>query len=340
MKGQQVFALPELPESWTETLDSLRAPRERDEPPWEWRKRPPQPVVFRPLERIGEERVHLHLEHPFIQRILSRFRSQGYSARDLSRVTVVPNPHDALVRVIAFGRVSLFGPGAARLHDELVSVAAQWLEAGDGAHLKPFADEADRRAVETLEKLFQEAQALGAVPDNIQARLIESAPQDFATLWQAVKEEAEDRAHRATQLLSRRGQVHSRVVYVQIPDSAPSGVVGAFREALDVFGIGQDVAEGVVDLRSVAETVGQLADRGLVVVLDEFQYFSRQKLSDFSSHVAAKGFPGSRSLIVQAATGIPETSKSISSQWTTSPRSFASVPSSAVLSASPARFQS
>src|SRR5690606_7471194 len=123
IQGQQVFQLPELGESWTETLDSLRPPRERDEAPWDWRKRAPQPVVFRPLERIGEERVHLHLEHPFIQRILTRFRSQGYSAQDLSRVTVVPNPRDAIVRVIAFGRVSLFGSGAARLHDEIVSVA-------------------------------------------------------------------------------------------------------------------------------------------------------------------------------------------------------------------------
>src|SRR5690606_27837259 len=112
VKGQEVFALPPLAKTWTEPPDSLRPPRERDEAPWEWRKRPPQPVVFRPLDRIGEERVHLHLEHPFIQRILTRFRSQGYSAQDLSRVTVVPNPRDAIVRVIAFGRVSLFGPGA------------------------------------------------------------------------------------------------------------------------------------------------------------------------------------------------------------------------------------
>lgn len=205
VQGQEVFELPPLGENWTETLDSLRPPRERDEPPWEWRKRKPQAVVFRPLERIGEERVHLHLEHPFIQRILSRFRSQGYSAQDLSRVTVVPNPHDAITRVIAFGRVSLFGPGAARLHDEIVSVSAQWLEAKGKGHLKPFADEADRRALETLERLFQDIPKLGAVSKEIQARLRLSAPQDFGALWTAVKDEAEERAHRATQQLITRG---------------------------------------------------------------------------------------------------------------------------------------
>ncbi len=212
VKGQQVFQLPPLSDSWTETLDSLRPPRERDEPPWEWRKRPPQPVVFRPLDRIGEERVHLHLEHPFIQRILTRFRSQGYSAQDLSRVTVVPNPHDAVTRVIAFGRVSLFGPGAARLHDELVSVAAPWLEAKGKGHLKPFAEDADRRALQTLEQLFQESSKLGEVPQEIQQRLIESAPADFAALWSAVKDEAEDRAHRATQQLTDRGHTEAEAL--------------------------------------------------------------------------------------------------------------------------------
>lgn len=212
VKGQEVFQLPALSDSWTETLDSLRPPRERDEPPWEWRKRPPQPVVFRPLDRIGEERVHLHLEHPFIQRILSRFRSQGYSAQDLSRVTVVPNPHDAVTRVIAFGRVSLFGPGAARLHDELISVAAPWLEAQGKGHLKPFAEDADRRALQTLEALFQDSAKLGEVPHEIQARLLKSAPEDFAALWSAVKDEAEDRAHRATQQLTDRGRTEAEAL--------------------------------------------------------------------------------------------------------------------------------
>lgn len=196
------YELPALGQSWAETLDSLRPPRERDEPPWEWRKKKPQPVVFRPLERMGEDRVHLHLEHPFIQRILSRFRAQGYSARDLSRVTVVPNSHDATVRVIAFGRVSLFGPGAARLHDELISVAAPWFESQGPGHLKPFSDEADRRAVDKLKQLFREQH--DPIPAATQARLLASAPGDFAALWAHIQDEAEARAHAASQKLTAR----------------------------------------------------------------------------------------------------------------------------------------
>lgn len=39
------------------------------------------------------------------------------------------------------------------------------------------------------------------------------------------------------------------------------------------------------DLRSTAQAIGVLADRGYVVVLDEFQYFSRKQLSEFISYL-------------------------------------------------------
>ena len=116
-------------------------------------------MVFDPPERINSGLSHLHLQHPLVQRVLSRFLAQGYSAHDLSRVTIVKTSRDSLVRVIAFGRLSLFGPGATRLHDEVISVAAQWLggaqrihsaggdgrqgrpelESGGSKHLKPLA---------------------------------------------------------------------------------------------------------------------------------------------------------------------------------------------------------
>lgn len=236
VSGQEAFELPSLGPSWQDTLDSLRPARERDEEPWEWRKRPPQPVVFRPLEAMGEDRVHLHLEHPFVQRILARFRSQGYSAQDLSRVTVVPNPHDNIARVIVFGRVSLFGPGAARLHDELVSVAAQWLESKGAGHLRPFADEADRRAIETLEGLFHEAPRLASVPEAIQQRLAQTAAGDFAQLWSHVKDEADSRAHAAEQKLTQRGGTEAESLR-QILRVQRAAIVRALEgQQLDLFG--------------------------------------------------------------------------------------------------------
>jgi hypothetical protein len=208
----EVYALPELPPSWERTLDSLRPPRAKDEPEWQWRKRPLQPVVFKPLKRIGEDRVHLHLEHPVVQRLLSRFLSQGYSSHDLSRVTIVPNDRDGLVRVIAFGRISLFGRGASRLHDEVISVAAQRLDARGEGHLRPFADEADRRAITTLEDLLADPAQLEAIPEHVQKQVLKSAAADFAALWPAVKADAEARAHDAKQKLTQRGQQEARAL--------------------------------------------------------------------------------------------------------------------------------
>ena len=111
-----------------------------------------------------------------MQRVLGRFLSQGYSAHDLSRVTVVRTRHDSLVRVIAFGRLSLFGPGATRLHDKLVSVAARWIE-GKESELKPFAEEADRKAVELLEQVLTESPTLEGVSASVQAKLLSLAPE-------------------------------------------------------------------------------------------------------------------------------------------------------------------
>lgn len=205
VEGQQAFALPPLPASWDRTLDSLRRPRRRDEPEWEWRKLPPQPVVFKALDRMGEERVHLHLEHPFVQRILARFLAQGFGAQDLSRVTLVPDDRSGEPRAIAFGRLSLFGPGAARLHDELIAVAAPFRESGDGDHLKPMGTEEDRQAVAHLEELLTRVGGLPAVPEPLRRRLARTAAADFGVLWRHVQDEADGRAHEAAQLLSARG---------------------------------------------------------------------------------------------------------------------------------------
>lgn len=208
----RAWLLPDLPESWQPTLDFLRPPRDREEPIWEWRKRPPEPVIFHPHPRLDSGRVHLHLQHPFVQRILSRFLAQGFSAHDLSRVTVLRNRRDSLVRAIAFGRLSLLGSGATRLHDELVAVAARWIESEGAKGLRPFADEADRRAIALFEQILSEAPALGAVPQAVEKRLAGAAPDVFAALWRHVRDEAESRAHDAAEKLAARGHEESEAL--------------------------------------------------------------------------------------------------------------------------------
>ncbi len=194
------FVLPEMPETWAPTLDVLRRPRGRDESFWDWRATPPLPVTFQPLDTITESVHHLHLEHPFVQRMLARFSS----GHDLARVTVVRSRDDGLVRAIAFGRLSLFGAGAARLHEELVAVAAPWYEARNPRHLKPFASDADRKALDRLETTLEEPGA-GRVPAAARKRLLTSAAGDFATLWPHVRDEADSlRAGRAQEARATR----------------------------------------------------------------------------------------------------------------------------------------
>ena len=200
----EAWQFPEMPDSWQDTLDSLRPARGRNEPFWEFRKKAPLPIVFRPPPKVNSELAHLHLQHPVVQRVLGRFLSQGYSAHDLSRVTVVRTRHDSLVRVIAFGRLSLFGAGATRLHDQLVSVAARWTEGKEDA-LQPFAEDADRKAVEMLEQVLAESPSLEGVSASVQSKLVASAPKIFGRLWRHIREEADALAHSAEQRLGQRG---------------------------------------------------------------------------------------------------------------------------------------
>jgi hypothetical protein len=204
----EAWTMPELPDSWQDTLDTLRPVRGRNEPFWEFRKRLPQPVVFRSPPKMNSALSQLHLQHPVVQRVLGRFLSQGYSAHDLSRVTVVRTRHDSLVRVIAFGRLSLFGSGATRLHDKLVSVAARWMEGKEG-DLKPFAEDADRKAVEMLEQVLAESPTLEEVSATVQSKLLAAAPKIFSSVWRHIREEADALAHDAERKLVQRGTEES-----------------------------------------------------------------------------------------------------------------------------------
>lgn len=204
-KEDGVFELPDMPTSWSRTVDHLRRPKKRDEEWWEWRRDPPQPVVFHPPAKMNSAQVHLHLSHPFVQRVLGRFVAQGYSAHDLSRVTVLKNPRDQLIRVIAFGRLCLYGQGAARLHDRLLSAAGRWIE-GQESELTPFADEADRKAIDLLEDVLTDSPTLDPIPTTIRQKVLTAAPTLFDRLWRRIRDDADEEAHRATRELTERGR--------------------------------------------------------------------------------------------------------------------------------------
>jgi uncharacterized protein len=75
------------------------------------------------------------------------------------------------------------------------------------------------------------------------------------------------------------------LLYLQIPDSGPAGVLSAVRDAFEMFGVDPRHIPAPNSLSGLAETVALLARAGYVVVLDEFQYFHRKVLSEFPSHL-------------------------------------------------------
>ena len=117
--------------SWDTTLDSLRGMKPAKAYLSDWRSdNPVRPVIFSDPGRLSAEAVHLHLEHRLVQRLLSRFLAQGFLHHELKRACVVPC-RDPQPRLIVLGRLSLFGEGAARLHDELIAVLADWHPGAD-----------------------------------------------------------------------------------------------------------------------------------------------------------------------------------------------------------------
>ena len=196
--------------SWAATLDTLRVPRKTDQKVAEWRREAPiRPVVFEDAGVLTEDTVHLHLEQRVAQRLLARFRSQGFIHHDLSRACLA-QASDSIPRVILLGRLSLYGSGAERLHEELVPLAARWTEPSQRkSSLKAYAREAETKTLELLE------QSLGGklthVPsETIQRKLLGAAMRDIDELLPQLEPRAQELAEIAIQRLRQRGQREER----------------------------------------------------------------------------------------------------------------------------------
>lgn len=201
--GRPTYCLPKLDRSWDQTLDSLRRPRARDESFWEWRQTPPLPVTFHPLTKLSEDAEQLHLAHPLVKRILDRFLAQGFGAHDLTRATSVVAPGESVIRVIAYARLTLFGAGAARLHDQLIPIAAAW--SGEASQVQPYRDRTTAAfAIKSTEQLL----ASGAKLPNatIAARIQANTDALFRALWPHLEAEADALGVQARQGLAQRAR--------------------------------------------------------------------------------------------------------------------------------------
>ena len=196
--------------SWAETMDSLRAPRKKDQKFWDWRRESPiRPVVFEDPGEVTEEVVQLHLEQRVVQRLLARFTAQGFVYHDLSRACLA-QISDAIARVILIGRLSLYGPNAARLHEQLIPVTARWVDpAVRRGPLAPYAREAETRTLALLDSSLFEKHSR-PIPDVILHQLQHGAANDVRDLLPHLEARAQEYASDAIGMLNTRASDESK----------------------------------------------------------------------------------------------------------------------------------
>jgi len=206
------FQMPALHErfgadaTWADTLDTLRAPRQKEQTFWEWRRQAPlRPVVFDAPKTMTDKVVHLHLEHRLVQRLLGRFTAQGFVYNDLSRACLASTA-DTRPRVLLLGRLCLYGTGAARLHEELIAVTAYWYPPSQSAQrpLDVFGREGEGTTLDLLEKALLPS-GEHAIPREQAQRFQAAAPQDVSELLPHLQERGERLAAEAEGLLKKRG---------------------------------------------------------------------------------------------------------------------------------------
>lgn len=209
--GREVWRVPAHNErlasdpTWNAILDSLRAPRAANQSLSDWRREAPiRPIVFADTGVLSDEFVHLHLEHRIAQRLLARFRAQGFTEH-LSRACVL-RVSDPVPRVVMLGRLALFGQSAERLHEEIIAVAARWIEpTRRTGPLAPYGRDGEARALGSLEEALRRERHT-EVSAEVQQRLAQSAASDVADLAPHLNRRAAEAAERAIALLRQRGE--------------------------------------------------------------------------------------------------------------------------------------
>ncbi len=219
-QGDGVFAFPEVDKlpaadpTWRDTLDTLRTPREREQKPWEWRQAATvRRVVFADQGDLADDKVHLHLEHRVAQRLLGYFRAQGFVQFDLSRACLAQTK-DPIPRVVLLGRLALYGPQAARLHEEMLVVAARWRDGRDrqGKPLQPFTDQGLEQALSMLEDAL--AAGRGKPLDRVVVdRLAAAVPEDIRDLRPHLETLGKAREQQAKLRLEERGRAEAQAMH-------------------------------------------------------------------------------------------------------------------------------
>lgn len=179
---------------------------------FQWRKQSPlRPIIFEAPKAMDDDIVQLHLSHRVVQRLLGRFITQGFVHHDLSRACLAQTS-DAIPRVILLGRLSLYGPRAMRLHEEILTVTSRWIE-GDSRRnpLTPYAKEAEAKTLELLEDALSPS-AKWEISEVITNRLQKTISRDIEELLPHLEKRGQDAKNDAEISLADRGRIESEAI--------------------------------------------------------------------------------------------------------------------------------
>src|SRR5262249_55544797 len=153
-------------------------------------------------------------EHRLVKRLLSRFLSQGFQS-GLRRACVIEGP-GAQPRVILLGRIALYGPKAARLHEEIIPVTAIWPEASRGDKpLRVLGETGESTTLTQLEEALRRAKSLreSALP-----RVLAHAARDVQDMLPELERRANEQRERTGRQLKERGETEARALKKLLED--------------------------------------------------------------------------------------------------------------------------
>ena len=207
--------------AWRGALDTLRTLPVDGIRSFHWRSQAPiRPVVFAAPDGVDDDVVQLHLSQRLVQRLLSRFQAQGFVHHDLSRVCLARTT-DAIPRVVMLGRLSLYGRQAARLHEEILTVTARWLEPQRRqGGLNPYGRDAESRTLELLEQALRPNPDLPALPREIAQRLLAVLPQDVRELLPPLEARGAQLRQDVEAQLTKRGEVEADSLRTLLEDQS------------------------------------------------------------------------------------------------------------------------
>jgi hypothetical protein len=241
--------------SWRDLFDELREGRPpiRRRQLAEWRaKKPVRAIAFHPVilpdGRDADGVVHVHPEHRLLRRLLSRFVSHGFQA-GLNRAAVIYGP-GAQARVVLVGRLALFGPAAARLHEEILPVTALWSETARlGQRLRAFGE---RGQLITMKELEDALKTAAVPPRDIVDNLLAGVHKDLSELRPALEERARAAAEEAKKDLA---EIASR------ESAALKDLLTAQHDRIRKAAAGKDSDQLELDLSDPVERRQRAADR-------------------------------------------------------------------------------